>query len=323
MAPNGQLNPTVWIILDRIEGRMVAMTKQAECLTPTILLITAALIALACPMLLAQTTPALAAPSSPTPIPTTNATPAPSFDVATIKPHPGMVPRMALKYQPDGFTGTESLAMLVEYAYGVRADDQVSGVPDWAKEAWFDIQVKLSAADFAEMLKMSQAEINDRYQLMMQALLAERFKLKVHSETKQVKVYELVVAKGSSQLKDSATDPNPPLGKGEDGKPSFGIRWLKDTTIVQSLSMANLARFLSRPVFGVGRPVLDKTGLTSTYDYTLNWSIYSASAAASNSPTDDTTSIFTALGEIGLKLQPSTGPIDILVIDHVEHPTEN
>jgi uncharacterized protein (TIGR03435 family) len=230
---------------------------------------------------------------------------------------------MALKYQPDGFTGTESLAMLVEYAYGVRADDQVSGVPDWAKEAWFDIQVKLSAADFAEMLKMSQAEINDRYQLMMQALLAERFKLKVHSETKQVKVYELVVAKGSSQLKDSATDPNPPLGKGEDGKPSFGIRWLKDTTIVQALSMANLARFLSRPVFGVGRPVLDKTGLTSTYDYTLNWSIYSASAAASNSPTDDTTSIFTALGEIGLKLQPSTGPIDILVIDHVEHPTEN
>src|ERR1035437_104571 len=83
MAPNGQLNPTVWIILDRIEGRMVAMTKRAECLTPTILLITAASIALACPMLLAQTTPAPAAPSSPT----TDAPPAPSFDAATIKPH--------------------------------------------------------------------------------------------------------------------------------------------------------------------------------------------------------------------------------------------
>jgi uncharacterized protein (TIGR03435 family) len=285
------------------------------------LLLTAASIALTSPMLLAQTAPAPAAVP-----PTTTAT-APSFDAATIKPHEGMAYSRGLIYQPDGFTGTVTLPSLMQYAYRLFTENQVSGAPDWAKDQWFDIQVKISAADIAEMQKLSPAESNARRALMMQALLVERFKLKVHSETKQVPVYELVVAKGSSKLIDSTTDPNPPLGKGEDGKPSTSIRWLKDTATVQAFSMAGLAGFLSQPVTGVGRPVLDKTGLTSTYDFPLNWSVYSArpampsGAAGDAAAPDDTTSIFGALKEVGLRLQPSTGPIDTIVIDHVEHPT--
>jgi uncharacterized protein (TIGR03435 family) len=217
----------------------------------------------------------------------------------------------------------------MQYAYGLQTLDQVTGGPDWVKSDSFDVQAKMSDADVAEMKKLSAPESKKRSNLMLQTLLAERFKLKVHSETKQVPVYDLVVAKENSKLVDSTTDPNPPLGKGDDGKPHQGTKFLKDTSVWQAWSMENLAGFLSSPVSGAGRPVMDKTGLTGTYDFPLNWSVYSARPAMPTATTgeaaapDDTTSIFGALKEVGLKLQPATGPIDIIVIDHVERPTEN
>jgi uncharacterized protein (TIGR03435 family) len=279
------------------------------------LLITAACIALVSPMLLAQTN------ASPTP----SATPSPAFDVATIKPHAGPAYSRGLRYQPDGFSGTVTLSSLVQFAYSLLTEDQVVGAPDWAKNQWFDIQVKIGGADVAEMQKLTPAESNSRRALMMQALLAERFKLKTHSATKQVPVYELVVAKSPSKLIDAATDPKTVMGK--DGKPSTGIHFMKDTADVMAYSMSAWAGFLSQPVSGVGRPVLDKTGLTSTYNFPLNWSVYSArpampSAAAGDAAApDDTTSIFAALKEVGLQLCPTTGPIETIVIDHAEQPT--
>ena len=275
------------------------------------LLLSATSIVLASPLLLAQNTPA----------------PAPSFDVATIKPHPGPAYNRGLMYQPDGYTGTVMLPELMLYAYSLLNQDQVSGAPDWAKNDWFDVQVKISGADVAEMKKLSPAENNARRALMMQALLADRFKLKIHSETKQIPVYELVVTKGNSKLIDSATDTNPKLDKGKDGKPGMGIRFAKDTAFVEAYSMSAWALFLSQPVAGVGRPVLDKTGLTGTYDFNFNWSVYSAtpampSAVAGDASTPDSTiSIFDALKEVGLQLHPATGPIDTIVIDHVEKPS--
>jgi len=279
------------------------------------LLLAAACIALASPFAFPQGTHT----APPTP---------PSFDVATIKPHTGMLQMVGVVNTPDGLDGSAStLQMLLVYAYGLRTGAQVTGGPDWAKTDRYDVQAKMSAADIAEIQKLSFADGTARRAPMLQALLAERFKLKIHSETKQVPVYEMVVAKGSSKLIDSTTDPNPPLGKGEDGKPSTGIRFLKDTAKVQAYSMTAWAGFLSQPVAGVGRPVLDKTGLTSTYDFDFNWSVYSArpampSAAPGDAAApDDTTSIFGALKEVGLKLQPAIGPIETIVIDHVERPT--
>jgi uncharacterized protein (TIGR03435 family) len=163
---------------------------------------------------------------------------------------------------------------------------------------------------------------------MMQALLAERFKLKVHPETRQVSVYELVVAKGGSKLKDAALDSNPKLERGEDGKPLSFFQPEGDKTIAQGISMKALTDFLSQPFrSGLGRPVLDKTGLTGTYDFTLDWSTEllrsfpgDKSRTASAEEADP---IITSLNAIGLKLQPATGPIDIIVIDHVERPSEN
>ena len=285
-------------------------------------LLTAACIALACPMLLAQTTPAPAASSSPAASATTSS--APSFDVATIKPHQGIFQMMGLEYQPDGFAGTVKLSMLVQYAYGLRSEDQVSGAPDWAKTDWFDIQAKMSETDIAEMQKLSPDELQTRRELMLLALLVERFKSKTHSSTKQSPIYELVVAKGGSKLKDAATDPNTVMGK--DGKPLGFLRFLKDTSVAHAYTMSALAGFLSQPLAGVGRPVLDKTGLTGNYNFTLSWSpqqnALPETASSPPSP-EEAGPIFSALGEVGLKLQPATGPIDIIVIDHVEHPTAN
>ncbi len=184
----------------------------------------------------------------------------------------------------------------------------------------------MSVTDLAGFQKLGKDEQEQRREEMMKALLVERFHLTVHRGAKQVPVYELVVAKGGIKMKDAATDPAPPqLGKDDDGKPRVGIRWLKDTSIVQAYSMKSLADLLSMPAAQVGRPVLDKTGLASTYNFTLDWSIYSASAAArsgtgESDPANDVPTIFTALGDIGLKLQASTGSMQTIVIDHVEMP---
>jgi len=278
------------------------------------------------PVLLAQTTPAPAAPSSPT----TDATPAPSFDAATIKPHSPEARSswVGIRDTPDGLNAiSTTLQNLIHSAYGLQIFDQISGAPDWAKADMFDMQAKMSETDIAGMQKLSSAEATARRQLMLQALLAERFKLKVHSEAKQVPVFELVVAKANPKLKDAATDASDTLRKDKDGKPMTGIFFLNDTSVAQGQSMKSLATLLSAPFAFVGRPVIDKTGLTGTYDFTLNWSVQTAplvnGVGTYSTPSDDAPSIFGALQEVGLKLQPATGPIEIIVIDHAEHPTEN
>jgi bla regulator protein blaR1 len=215
---------------------------------------------------------------------------------------------------PSGLSASSAmLAWLVRSAYGLRVQSQVTGGPDWAKTEPYDIQAKMSGADIAAMSTLAPADQKTRRQLMLQALL--------HSETRQVPVFDLVTTKNISKLKDAATDPNSRMDK--DGKPSTGsIRFMKDSANVMGESMSSFAGFLSGPMSGVNRPVVDKTGLTSAYDFTLSWSFSSARASSTpDSQEDDTASIFGALKEVGLKLQPSTGPIEIIVIDHAERPT--
>ncbi len=291
------------------------------------LLLTAAPIALACPMLFAQANSAPGAASSPTP--TTSATPAPTpaFDVATIKPHPGMLTMTGVMNAADGVDGSAAtLSMLVEYAYELRSDDQVSGGPDWAKTDRFDVQARMGEVDIAAIEKLSPAEKKARLRLMMQALLEERFKLKVHSATKQVPVYNLVVAKDGPKLADAATDTSDHLLRGKDGKPLPGfLSWSTGKIVAQGFPTKNLADFLSQPMCALGRPVMDKTGLAGTYNFTLDWTPphpgVRFGAESDSASSEDAPSIFAALGDVGLKLQPSTGPIDTIVIDHVERPT--
>ena len=289
------------------------------------LFLAAASVVLACPALLAQKNAASGTPSSPS----SNATPAPSFDVATIKPHPGILTMTGVLDAPDGVDGSAAtLSMLIEYAYGLRSENQVTGGPDWTKTDRFDIQARMGEANITTMEKLSPAEKKARLRLMMQALLEERFKLKVHSATRLVPTYDLVVAKGGPKLKDAATDTSDQLKRGDDGKPLRGfLAWVTGRAVAQGYSAKNLAEFLSQPICALGRPVMDKTGLTGTYNFTLDWTpphpgVRFGGESDSASP-DDAPSIFAALGEIGLKLQPSTGSIETIVIDHAEKPTAN
>jgi len=165
---------------------------------------------------------------------------------------------------------------------------------------------------------------------MLQALLADRFKLKIHREMKQVPDYELVVAKGGPKLKES-TEPAPNGPKGRDGKPIQGgfLMMRKSGQITAQLfGMDQLAFFLQGSM-GVSRMVKDKTGLTGKYNFTLNWTPDAAAGAGSvegfkAAPAADdgnAPSIFTALQEqLGLRLQPGTGTINAVVVDHVERP---
>ncbi len=259
-----------------------------------------------------------------TPVPAQTAPPAsaPSFEVATIKPIPqdGRPTKGFVGFQihPDSMEfAWQSLPDLLCYAYGyksLRFEGQIAGLPDWAISQRYDLVAKMTPDNASALNKLSQDEQDRRRQQMMRTLLADRFSLTLHRGTKQIPVYDLVVAKDGLKTKDAATEPAPPqLGEDAEGKPTRGIRWLKDTSIVQAYSMPSFADLLAMPAAQAGRPVVDKTGLTGTYNFTFDWSVYSASAAA----TGEATSIFTALNKIGLKLQPSTGAFPTIVVDSV------
>lgn len=265
-------------------------------------------------------------PSAPAP-PSTS--PAHSFDVATIKPHEGVLSITGLINRPDGINASAAtLSEMMVFAYGVRTADQVSGGPGWVKSDLYDLEAKVGAEDTAEFQKLSPDEMKQRRVQMLRVLLEDRFHLQAHFVTKEVPTYELVVAKGGPKMKDAATDTNDNLRKGQDGKPLAGfMQFLKETSIAQGYSMGRLANLLSQPFSGLGRPVVDKTGLTGAYDFTLEWSPQMKAGpgglAIASSPSEDAPSIFTALQNLGLKLQPATGSEQIVVIDHVERPSEN
>ena len=255
---------------------------------------------------------------------------APSFDVATIKPHEGIVSVSGLIKRPDGLKiAASSLSDMIVSAYSVRSEDQVSGGPGWLTSDRYDIEAKLSSEDAAEFQKLGQEEMKTRRAQMLRALLEDRFKLQVHLITKDVPIYELVVAKGGPKLQDAATDTDEHVRKGPDGKPITGVMlYFNDHLTAEGYSVGSLANMLSQPFSGLGRPVIDKTDLTGAYNFTLNWSpqmksVLPGAVATADAPADDAPSIFTAIEELGLKLQPATGPEKIVMVDHVERPSEN
>jgi len=185
-----------------------------------------------------------------------------------------------------------TLKACILWAFSVT-DAQVSG-PSWLDSERFDITAK--------------TESGKPEPRMLQAVLAERFKLAVHRETKEQTLYELVVAKNGVKLKKS--DP------GEDDMTSR-----RGHLTATRASMQRLASFLGGPNVRLGRPVVDKTGLDGVFDFTLDWTPDSdAEKSAGHAP-----SIFVALQEqLGLRLEARKGPVEVLIVDHVERvPTDN
>ena len=156
-----------------------------------------------------------------------------------------------------------------------------------------------------------------RLMLMLQSLLADRFRLSVHRETREEAVYDLVVAKGGPKLMKSE-----PEGKPQGRRMEWGV--LGGTALPVPVLAVSLSQLLERPV-------IDRTGLKGIYDFTLTWMPDSSqargfgdSSQTTLAPVPERPSIFTAIQEqLGLELRTARGAVDVLVIDHVEKPDAN
>jgi uncharacterized protein (TIGR03435 family) len=291
-----------------------------------LLLLVTGLLAAAAPSVLGQ---AGAAPGVAAQPDVTSDVKVPAFDVVSVKPNKSDSGMVRIMGKPDGYSATNvSLKMLIQGAYGIR-EDLISGAPSWADAARFDIDAKVAGSDVEALKKLSP----EQRRSILQPLLADRFRLKVHTETKQLPVYELVLAKGGSKLKEATAGDTYANGiKGPDGVGRGGMmRVGRGQLNAQAVPMTSLANMLSQQLH---RTVIDKTGLTGKYDLELNWTpdqgsdpMFKGSEGSQRTDTAlDTSgpSIFTALQEqLGLKLQSAKGPVETLVIDHVEMPSEN
>jgi bla regulator protein blaR1 len=249
----------------------------------------------------------------------------PEYAVATVKPAKSDEGRVMMMFTPDGISVSGvPLEFLLREAFGV-GDDRILGAPGWVKTNRFDIQAKVDGADAPTLEKLSM----DQRRQMLIPLLADRFGLKFHHETKELPVYALVIAKGGSKLKESAVPDT-----ATDGTPPRRMTMMRGRGNIegQGSSIENLVHVLSDQL---GRTIIDKTGLAGTYDYKLNWTPDDAPPmgggpggppGADNAPPPDAggPSIFAAIQEqLGLKLEPQKGPVDVVVIDRVDAPSPN
>jgi bla regulator protein blaR1 len=240
-----------------------------------------------------------------------------TFEVASVKPSAPDVRGMFIRPLPGGglqVTGA-SLKNLISLAYNVRPF-QIIGESQWVDTERFDIDARTetSNAGAATNPADDRRKINEG----LKSLLADRFQLALHSETKEQAVYVLVVNKGGPKLKEST-------------EPRSLIRMMGRGTIKgQAVALGMLVLNLSNEL---GRRVIDRTGLSGKYDFELKWDSGQDSAAQIRStqttelalPADiDVPSIFTALQEqLGLRLESGKGPVEVLVVDRAERPSKN
>jgi uncharacterized protein (TIGR03435 family) len=252
----------------------------------------------------------------------------PAYDVISIKPNKSASGGTRIMNSPDGFSATNvPIGFVISNAYGIR-QDLISGLPGWADSARYDITAKVAAPDVPTLAKLTRDQRNG----MLKPLLADRFKLQAHEETKTLPAFELVLSKGGSKLHQAVPGDTYPNGfKGPDGSTAHpGMMMMGPGRITaQAIPISNLINILSRQL---QRTIIDKTGLTGNYDITLQWSPDPGEGAAfpggpdgrTLSPDSAGPYLFTALEEqLGLKLNSTKSPVQTLVIDHIDPPTED
>jgi len=263
------------------------------------------------------------------------APPLPSYDVATIKPAVNVT-------NSSGMTLTRGapIRQYIRDAYAPTlarlALAQVIGGPDWIDKDQFSIDGKPPADLEVAMKKMKTEDQTVQQHMMQQSLLAERFHLKVHFEVREMPVYVLVPAKSGLKIKavdaPAPRDPNspppplPPPGPNTPVPPGMMVMMMSATgarTVrAGATTMTNLVRMVSGQGDIGDRPVIDQTGFTGNFNIdNLTWASL-GSANSSDSP--DLPSLGTALEEtLGIKLVATKGPVEVVVIDSIDHPTEN
>ncbi len=232
-----------------------------------------------------------------------------AFEVASIKPSAPGGHGVQIQITPGGrfVAKNVNLKFLIQYAYGVK-EFQITGGPAWLSSEGFDVVAKPEGGERT----VNRTDL----QQMVQALLADRFKLTFHRETKELPVYTLVVAKGGSKLQaSSAQHGQMRMGRGQ--------------ISAQKVSISELAGNLGNQL---GRNVIDRTALTGEFDFELKWTPDETQSFGPKGPPPEgappvdpnSPSIFTAVQEqLGLKLEGDKGPVDILIVDTAGKPADN
>ncbi len=267
----------------------------------------------ALPLVLTKVAPetAWAIPEVPKPVPPMAANANPSFEVATIKPSKPDQPGKYFSVRGNRFTTfNTTLADMLSFAYGIHAK-QIVGAPAWVDTDKFDIAAQPDTPG---------SPSDKQWKSMMAKLIVERFGFKFHHDQKELSVYAITLAKGGPKLT---------IAQGNDsGLPGNFFRNLGQMTNVNS-TIDDFARTMQAAV--LDRPVVDQTGLTSRFDFTLNWtpdeSQFGGMGIKVPPPSDKADAppgLFTAVQEqLGLKLDATKAAVDVFVVDHVEKPSEN
>lgn len=215
------------------------------------------------------------------------------FEVASIKPNTSENGRSSTRPGPtELYLENASLRKCIALAYNVSEDrDNAISAPDWSNFERYDIAAKFPLGTPLEQVRV-----------MLQNLLADRFRLKLHRESKELPIYALVATKNGPKLAVSAPGNKGSIGMGQGHLAG------------KAVPIAALADRLSGPAFQLGRPVVDRTGIGGLYDFTLDWAPETAQGGNDPAP-----SLFTALQEqLGLRLEAQKGSVEVIVIDSME-----
>jgi uncharacterized protein (TIGR03435 family) len=252
-----------------------------------------------------------------------NYTPTLTFDVASIRPAPPPdanfhltvnSPPRSSRFEVTNFP----IKALLQIAYGF--DAPVVGAPDWVENTFYDIQARSDEAADARLAHLTPNEVRLEKRNAIRVLLAERMGLKTHLETRNTAIYNLVVAKDGVKMQAVPPPPPPADGSGPPPPPPTDVQAHGSQQGIEFVGANSSMRAICGALSSqVEAPVIDKTGLTGTYNYTLefgrDWS--------ERNP-DSWPSIFTAVQEqLGLKLESMHESVPNLVVDHISKPTEN
>jgi uncharacterized protein (TIGR03435 family) len=242
------------------------------------------------------------------------------FEVASIKPSDPNSIAKSFHYTAGLRTVGSTLRDLIVIAYDVRPPIQIQGGPSWIDQDRYDVTAKVVSESDADPSALSDADrqkATEQTRLRTRALLADRFKPLLHKETRELPLYTLTIDK--SGIKPDAF---------RESKRSYSGLTLRNAAPVSTSmisvgsDMSDVAALLAKIL---DRPVVDRTGLTARYEFTLKWAPEQTVPLA-GAPLPDSTdpSIFTALREqLGLRLESTKGPLEILVIDRAEKPSAN
>jgi uncharacterized protein (TIGR03435 family) len=277
-------------------------------------ILAAALLSFGSSIVLGQGAPAKSTSAPPA---VSNSAPAfePQFDVASVRQNLTPEPRWRMSFTDDGVSAQDvTLFYAIEEAYGLYDEQLWAGIPPWIKEKRFDIEARYDVEKYPKITF-------EQRKAMLQQFLAERFKLAAHHEQKEFPLYALAIAKGGPKFEETKPED---LHIGSYGPRCDVLRSKMGLTEMKGCSMEQLAHHLTGWTRNdLGRTIVDHTGLTGRYNFSLKWT-QDTPSPSSTLDTGGGPSIFTALQEqLGLQLRPEKGPLDTIVIDHVEMPTEN